>query len=444
MKTFLTWPVLALFLTFGLVVGCDWKPETVPENPFVNVQPNEIETLTGKLFPFSASIATSATHRMEKNGRLVGYIASPVVDLRVFEGDEVEVEGIWRSEGRQEIFWVESIILAETNLESVTSSAPVRFLGDNFTFTYPYNWEVNQDINGRVNVYKMDGAVRELMMTITPSDFSTEAERLEANMDLNGLAAHREISVDERGRDLETMTVYSFDGLKQYVFESSYAFDDNEKRQEIAGVLNTFVEGRENVQAVIEKDRLEAAQKMAERAAERKAETEKRLRAKAEELKVEDKSFLEGLFDKEDSDPTLVTESVEESDLTSPVVAEDLTFNALDSFTNTIDDRGHIYNNPIYGAKIFVPYTFWYRSFGPGEDSILEFGTGRSEITSQSDSEILLSIKSNDIDQGKDSEVQVGDMLTVTHVDGDRLYIATGPISMRDDLWSIVTGIERP
>ena len=67
------------------------------EDPFERLPEENLETIEGKLYPFSVSVSTRATHRLERDNKLVGYLASDLVQLAEFEGQEVMLEGVWRN-----------------------------------------------------------------------------------------------------------------------------------------------------------------------------------------------------------------------------------------------------------------------------------------------------------------------------------------------------------
>ena len=90
-----------LFLASIIISACV-SPEQ--EDPFERLPEEPVETLAGEIFPFSVSISTRATHRLENDGKLVAYLASKIVRLEDFEGRKVEVDGVWRTEKCEKFF----------------------------------------------------------------------------------------------------------------------------------------------------------------------------------------------------------------------------------------------------------------------------------------------------------------------------------------------------
>ena len=87
-KRWVLWGILVI----AVVVTACVPP--AKEDPFSRLPEEEIETLEGEVFPFSVSVSTRATHRLESNNRLVALLASEIVRLEDFEGQEVEMDGV--------------------------------------------------------------------------------------------------------------------------------------------------------------------------------------------------------------------------------------------------------------------------------------------------------------------------------------------------------------
>ena len=85
----------------ALVLSACVFPEK--NDPFSRLPEEAVETLEGEIFPFSVSVSTRATHRLENEGKLVAYVASDIARLSDFEGREVEIDGVRRTEKMREI-----------------------------------------------------------------------------------------------------------------------------------------------------------------------------------------------------------------------------------------------------------------------------------------------------------------------------------------------------
>ena len=140
-KTFFFGLVAALLTLTACVL-----PEQ--EDPFERLPEEHLETIEGKLFPFSVSVSTRATHRLERDGKLVGYLASDLVQLAEFEGQDVLLEGVWRNEKMRQIFWVEGIKVAVLAVKNEEETGPERFSTKKFTMLVPSNWEYSLAPNG--------------------------------------------------------------------------------------------------------------------------------------------------------------------------------------------------------------------------------------------------------------------------------------------------------
>ena len=82
-KTFRLRNILAFLCVSVLLSACVWPEKN---DPFERLPEEELETIEGTIYPFSVSVSTRATHRLEKDNHLVAFLASNIIRLEDFEG----------------------------------------------------------------------------------------------------------------------------------------------------------------------------------------------------------------------------------------------------------------------------------------------------------------------------------------------------------------------
>ena len=292
MRNIFTKYTIGVVLVGALITAC-----VLPEksDPFERLPDENLETIEGKLFPFSVSVSTRATHRLEKDGKLVGYLTSDIVQLADFEGRDVDLDGVWRNEKMRQIFWVEAIrvtdIEEETEEEEPTSK---RFTTKGFTFVHPSNWEATLAPDGAAYFVNKLDPNRRVFFTLKVEDYSPEGEKIVPNILFNGFAGIKEVTNETSGKEKETVTLFSNLGNQKYVFEVNYDFEDFDTKKAFLDLLNSFVEGEDMVLKTIEQEQKELAEQEATKLAESQAEEETTDESEnSEEATEEEPSFLD-------------------------------------------------------------------------------------------------------------------------------------------------------
>lgn len=435
----------SIFLALGCVVlaltACV-LPEK--EDPFERLPEENLETIEGKLFPFSVSVSTRATHRLEREGKLVGYLASDLVQLAEFEGQDVLLEGVWRNEKMRQIFWVEGIKVGSLMADEEDENAPQRFTTKKFTMLVPSTWEYSLAPNGVAYFLNKEDPARRVFLTFAVEDYSPEAERIETNIAMNGFNGIKEFATDENGKEREIITLFSNLGNKQYVYTATYHFDDFETKKAVFDVLQSFVEGEEQVQAVVIEEQKAKAAAEAERLALSEATEKANEDAKAavaeEDTAVEKaKELISGLLTSDEK--AVEVEEVIEPEEVTPVVEESVVVTSTD-YINLIDARAYSYESSL-GFSLKVPYTFWFRNFGAIQGTLASIGVADNEVNSAGDVKVWLRILTKDRPAEGTTELITGNGITlIKKRDGSSVFELSGPAQYRDALWSIADSIQ--
>ena len=382
------------------------------EDPFERLPEENLETIEGKLYPFSVSVSTRATHRLERDNKLVGYLASDLVQLAEFEGKEVMLEGVWRNEKMRQIFWVEGIRVASLMTdEEEEETGPQRFSTKKFTMLVPNTWEYSLAPNGVVYFLNKEDPARRVFLTFSVEDYSPESGIDNPNISMNGFTGMNESTTDENGKEREVITLYSNIDPKKYVFTATYFFDDFETKKSVFDLLQSFVEGEAAVQEVV----------IDEQKAKAEAEAEKLAASEAAKA---------------------VPEAAEVSTpVTTPVEATPVVVNEAD-YTNLIDDRAYDFESNL-GFSLKVPYGNWFRSFGTYEGSLASIGVANAPVNVASDAQLWLKVLTKDNPTDGTTELITGNGITLIKKRNDNsVYELTGPVAQRDTLWSIADSIQ--
>ena len=444
-KTFI-FGLLATLLTLTACV----LPE--PEDPFERLPEENLETIEGKLFPFSVSVSTRATHRLEQDGKLVGYLASDLVQLAEFEGQEVLLEGIWRNEKMRQIFWVEGIKVASLMTDEEVVDEPTRFTTKKFTMVVPSNWEYSLAPNGVAYFLNREDPARRVFLTFGVEDYSPEADDVEPNIEMGVFKGIKETSTDENGKERETITLFSNNEPKRYVFTATYFFDDFETKKSVFDLLQSFVEGEAAVQEVVIAEQVAKAKAEAEKLA--LAEAEKRANEAASAAENEDEEEEEtsavdrarglfgGLLSGREA-PEELTETEADTTGAEPLPVEPIpTVVENSDYTNLIDDRAYDYESSL-GFSLKVPFGNWYRSFGAIDGALATVGVAKNPVNLTSDVQMWVKVLPKDQPAEDTTELITGAGVTlIKKRDNDSVYEITGPVAERDTLWSIADSIQ--
>ena len=422
-----------------LMLSACFLPEQ--NDPFERIPEEPLETIIGKLFPFSVSVATRATHRLEQDGKLVGYLASDIVQLKEFEGREIALDGVWRHEKMRQIFWAEAIRLKDLTIvpdpEEVLE--PQWFTTKTFIFQYPGNWEVTTSPDGTAYFLEKSDPARQVFLTFKVEEYSPEAERIKPNILLNGFSGTKETSTETSGREREKTLFFSNLQNKKYTFSANYDIENFDRKKEVFDLINSFVEGVDAVERVLEEVQKNKA----------KAEAEKLLDLPVTQDSeipeaVSEDSILEGA--------SLETEKTEETVLEVPIPSGPETItDFLDpativkgEFVNLVDDRAYPYQSEYYGFSLKTPFGYWYRNFGPGYGTITEIGFADNAIDTAKDVKFYLRLIASEVPPTELQESIVKDRFTLTTARNKRsVFEISGPLQYRDAMFSVLQSIKQ-
>ncbi len=449
-------------LAAALVLSACVFPDS--DDPFARLPEEAQETLQGEIFPFSVSVSTRATHRLEKDGRLVAFLASDIVQLDDFVGQEVEVDGVRRSEKMRETFWVEAIRLQ--NAEQAKEEEPVDklFSTNRFSFIYPEQWEHSTSPVGVTHFVDKNDVARRVFLTFEVQELDRADRKADPNILIANLAGIKKISTDNLDRERQEVTLFSnlYDVKYQFVFTS--AFEEFERKKAFFTLLNSFVEGEENVRKAEE----DAKRILAEQEAEKVESAPKEsLLEEAVEPK-ESGSILDRIFgskdeNKEQSSISNLQSSDEESDVeekeTATVVPQEKSESApvaaptpvaastkplSKEFTNLIEAHAFQYESTYYQFRMKVPWGFWFRNFGPSENAIARVGFSDQDFTDASGAKFWLEVLTSDAPATQFSERVDNGQLVLQFPRTDKSFFRMrGPVQFRDAMRSIQATVEK-
>lgn len=437
MKDLLSRPVIgmAVFVLLFLT-ACVWPEKS--NDPFERLPEEKLQTIEGTIYPFSVSVKTSATHRLEKDNRLVAFLASKIVRLEDFEGRKVQLDGMMRTEKMREIFWVEAIRLEEALSFEELEPAAQRYSTKTFSFVYPNHWEFTEAPNGTLYFKDKNDAAGRVFLTFTPSELTSADTNLEKNVLISNMAGTKNISTDDSDRERQELVLFSNLSNQKYSFVFISPFEDFERKQAFFKLLNSFIEGEEKVYEAVDADKKEEAERQAKQAEFlRLQELIDSVDAEggeddAEEDDVqEDEEVVDGVEAEPEKTPELKP--------VVPTTAPD--FELGGDFTNEIDDRSFYYESSHYNFSMKVPYGYWFKNFGPVDGAIAKIAFAKREITSLVDRDFALSILSGDFTGEPKESVEEG-ILTIKVPRSDKSYYRLrGPVEFRDSMWSVVSTI---
>ena len=424
------------------------------EDPFSRVSQERMETLSGEVFPFSVSVATRVTHRLEDNGKLVAFLASDIVRLDDFEGRRVEVDGVRRKEKMREIFWVSAIRLMDLAEKTQEEPLDERYTTKRFSFVYPPTWELSMSPSGVVHFLDKSDPARRVFLTFEAEDIERGDKKVDPDVLIANLAGTKKITTDELDRERQELMLFSNIYEKKYKFIFTSAFEEFEKKKSFFKLLNSFVEGEENVLKAKEGDLKLIAEHEAQKIqiSNEQAVVEK----KEEEPKSE--SILDKLFGGEEKPAEEVTpeenapvaEKTEETpQATTPAApakedASPFVSAAGGDFKNLIDDKAFLYESQYYGFRMWVPYGYWFRNFGPSENAVTRIGFSDQDFTDPVDAKFWLEVL-NDANPPKAFTESVNDTRVVIDSprDDKSFFKFNGLKTYRDAMRSIQATVEK-
>jgi len=394
-------PVFAFILVSLLLTACFGEQE----DPFTRLPEEPTETLEGRVFPFSVSVSTQATHRLEKDGKLEAYLASKIVHLEDFEGREVSVEGVRRAAKMREVFWVESIKVKDVK-QGKDGPKDLFFQTKSFGFTYPEGWEYTTAPDGTAHFIDRSDEARRVFLTFSVQDLDKEDEDKDPNVLIANMVGIQETSED-MGQNRRTITLISNLYDRKYVFLFRTRFEDFEKKTAFFKLLNSFVEGESNVRRAEEKYQKALAQ--------------------AESDKINGTEV-----------PVVTPDPKPEAPKAEPVPTQ-----TSASFNNLITEKAFLYESSYYGFSMKVPWGFWFRNFGQNESTLARIGFADNEMSGEEDSEFWLEILGDQDPVTAFSEQRDGEQLILEFPrNNNSFFRMTGPESFRDAMLSIHSTIE--
>ncbi len=420
------------------------------EDPFERLPEETLETIEGTLFPFSVSVSTRATHRLEREGKLVGYLASDLVQLAEFEGQEVLLDGVWRNEKMRQIFWVEAIKVAALLDEAEEEETTQRFTTKKFTMLVPSNWEYSLAPNGVAYFLNKEDPARRVFLTFGVEDYTPEADDVVPNIDMNGFRGMKEANTDANGKEREVITLFSNLGPKKYVFTTTYFFDDFETKKQVFDLLLSFVEGEERVQEVVIEEQKAKAAAEAERLALAEAEKAANQVPETEEGADEDsavdkaKDLISGLLSSDESveEPTKETVIEAQKTVAEETAEPNASVEPNSDFTNLIDERAYSYESNL-GFSLKVPFGNWYRNFGAFDGAKAAIGVAKNPVNTSNDVQMWVKLLAKDRPaEGTTELITASGVTLIQKRDANSVFELTGPLSERDTLWSIANTIQ--
>lgn len=450
---------LIIFLALGISACMLPLEKEENENFFEKGVQREIITLDGEIYPFSVSISTRATHRLANiDGKLIAYLYSEIVDLESFENRIVEVDGYWQRENMQEVFYVEAIRLQNTSLEEVEEEPlPRRFETRRFTFTFPPDWEYSLAPDGVAHFLDKKDQNRTVFLMFSVEDLNREDFQKEPNISVSGMMGVREITSPSDHQERQVVDMFS------NVYDKKYHFvfmGDEEEKQDFLQMMNSFVEGEEQVKNVIEREKRMLAEREASKleaqalAQEQNPEDEKSEDLKKGEEETGDADFLEDSFPedqgtgdvREIAQKYLLEKDLDEpsSETNVPSLTEEERQAILSrEFTNLIDENAFLYRSDYYSLSLKVPFGYWFRNFGPQEGTIFSIGFADNEISQKKEVDFWLhGIASPAPEKEFQEFFENGNLVITFPRDHTSHFRWEGPVSFRDAMQSILLSIE--
>ena len=437
-KTF--WLSLLLLISLSACSLPNFKKD---QDPFSQIPAKKIETLYGEVFPFSVSVATKATHRLENDNKLVALLASDIVQLDEFEGRVVEVDGFYRKEKMRPIFWVEAIRVKDLNENP--AKLTTRFESKNYSFTIPTNWENSVLEDGSVHFIDKKDPQRKVFLTFKVADISEFDKANDPNIVIANMAGTKKSSTFDSGEIRQEVVLFSnIFPHKKYVFIFNNKEDNFSRKKDFFKLLNSFVEGEEKVKELHEAElkKLAAEElKKVKKDEKNTNETENTITSKAEEENDSLISRILGDKDKTENKENATKKEDSEQNNNDNIVEENPAKISGD-FKNMIDSRAYSYTSDYYKFSMKVPYGLWFRNFGPTNNYLDQVGFATYEITRQNEAEMFLNIIADDKPVLEVQKSQVDNELIIEFPKNSQSYFELrGPLKYRDYLKSIQSSI---
>jgi len=383
-----------LFIAGTALVGCELQLPTA--DPFEREE-QVLQTIEGEVFSFDISVATQATHRLEKEGRLVALLASDIIPLQKFENREVKLQGTYKTEKMREIFWVEGIELLALTEEEEQDMTEERFLAKDFTFLFPANWEYSTAPDGTAYFAEKGDPAKRVFLKFSVSELTREDRKLDPNVLIANLSGHKKSSNDDLKREEQDIALFSnVNRDRKYSFYFVTQFEDFEKKKQFFALLNSFIEGEEAVQTQKEEDLRIQAQKILEKV----KEEEERQKLEAIQAEFEEEEIVEaqteeeGLFSKIIDKISQTEEDVPEEELIEEIVEEKRLEEEKEkwAFDDLIDGRAYPYTSKGLRFSMKIPFGFWFVNYGAVGDTLGTIGIANNELGGLADADFVLEV----------------------------------------------------
>ena len=262
----------------------------------------------------------------------------------------------------------------------------------------------------------------------------------------------KDISTDEFDRERQEITLFSNISNQKYKFVFTHNFEEFEKKKSFFKLLNSFLEGEENVLKAKKQDLKVEAEKEAEKA---RAKGGGQLKIKNEEslyVKTsQDRLIMEERMNKRNEGDAQASrqssertseeevnfdpEGIEEASKPVPV--------ALKDFVNLIDERAYPYESEYYKLSMKFPFGYWFRNFGPSETTITRLGAAKQKINSEDDVHFWIEIIGVENPPRETTERQEEDRLIINWPRTEKSFFrATGATNFRDAMLSTLSSIQ--
>ncbi len=425
--------LLVLFGCALAVVGC------TPDDPFAPLPEEPRETLVGEVLPFDLSVATRATHRLERDEKLVALLASEIVSLIEFEGQEVSVTGVRRTEKMRELFIVDELhLLSEGLVDSEEAALPVRFATKNFSFIFPHEWQYSSAPDGTMHFTEKTDEQGRVFLQFTVAPKERRDKKMTPTVSIGGFKGTKSVMGDQLGREHQKIVLWSNNSNKKYTFSFTANFEEFEKKKAFFQLLNSFVEGEDAVRAAQDEDRRIQAEREAEKVRkltkpveEEIVETEEVDLEKTEVSEEEKEGIFSRLFGGEDGkiDTNAALEKAAQTAADTPL---------KDDFTNLIDGKAFPYTSAYLKFSMKAPWGYWFKNVGPSEPLLLQFGFAKHEIKGAADSDFFLEIvpSENPVKTARERKAD-GELFVEWARDDSSFFRLHGPESARDAMRSI-------
>jgi hypothetical protein len=427
-----------LFVVFGcalLFVGC------ASDDPFAPLPQEPHETLVGEILPFDLSVSTLATHRLERDEKLVVLLASDIVPLSEFEGQEASVTGVRRTEKMREIFIVDELhLLADELRGDDQESFPERFATKNFSFVFPRNWQYSTAPDGTMHFTEKTDAQGRVFLQFTVEPKERRDEKMTPSVSIAGFKGTKSVMGDELGREQQKIVLWSNNSNKKYTFSFTADFEEFEKKKAFYELLNSFVEGEIAVRAAQDEDLRIQAEREAAKVRELTKPKTPEIDSEADEAPTEEVAGeeKEGVFSrlfgsKEKVDTEGALQKAADSAADMPL---------RDDFTNLIDGKAFPYTSDYLKFSMKAPWGYWFQNVGPTEPLLLQFGFAKHEITGIADSDFLLEIvpSENPVVTARERKAD-GELFIEWARDDNSFFRLHGPESARDAMRSVQTTV---